>query len=165
MWLPCPVSAIPYVIHDGRAWATLDATEPQESGIACQDYWLALPEGWQVAPEPDAAVRANVIGAYGWGTDHLIVANGYTYWTANGTPKGQNPGEYYTNEWLFQNSNEYQARCYARILIYQARGMGARKKVECKGYSRVSTKSGHANHSNHVCPSLPFLTIGNHVIS
>lgn len=168
-WLQCPVSAIPYVVYDVHAWATLDAADPQESGsTACQNYWLALPEGWQVAPEPDAGVRANVIGAFPWGTDTLVAANGASYFTANGARYvGWNPGDvFYSSGWLQQNSNEYKAGCNGRILIYQARwGMGARKKVECKGYSPVSTKSDHASHSNNVCPPLPFLTVGNHVIS
>ena len=166
VWLQCPVSAIPYVVYDGHAWATLDAADPQASGYSgCQNYWLALPEGWEVAPASNA-VRTNVIGAYGWGTDVLVAANGEAYSTATAVRHGWSPGTYYRSGWLEQNSNEYKTSCWGRILIYQALwGMGARKKVECKGYSPVSTKSDHASHSNHACPSLPFLTIGNHVIS
>jgi len=81
---------------------------------------LALPEGWQVAPEPDAAVRANVIGAFLWGTDTLVAANGASYFTANGARYGWNPGDlFYSSGWLQQNSNEYKAGCNGRILIYQ----------------------------------------------
>lgn len=121
VWLQCPVSAIPYVVYDGHAWATLDAADPQASGYSgCQNYWLALPEGWEVAPA-STAVRTNVIGAYGWGTDLLVAANGEAYSTATAVRHGWSPGARYRSGWLEQNSNEYKTRCWGRILIYQAR--------------------------------------------
>lgn len=137
LWLwACRVSAIPYVVYDGYAWATLDAAEPTDSGdTGCQTdtgsgidmvslIFLRVPDGWQLAPDT-AGVRANVIGAYRWGTQVLVVKTGAQYWTANADRYIDTvPGQYCD----FCGSNGLRkdlrawcrvTRCHARILIYQ----------------------------------------------
>ena len=127
VWLQCRVSARPYVPYDGNAYATLDGASPTDSSNeGCQSSYMALPEGWQLAPT-DATVVENVIAPYYWGTNLLTMANGAAYFTKNADRFGNvMPGD----RWLAwgqldtQRSSEslYRvAQCNYRILIYQAR--------------------------------------------
>ena len=130
-WLLCPVSARPYVVHDGYKYATLDAADPAESGVlGCQTdtgdssgtkISLPLPDWWQLASEPDAGVREHVIGAYLWGTHVLVVATGSSYFTANAYRWSYVPGGQDRGGRLAEDGGQYRTtHCAARILIYQA---------------------------------------------
>ncbi len=69
------------VEYNGRVYRTLDGTSPLDAGSSkCQNYYLALPSGWVLAA--DNADSLYVITSYRWGTNAMVVANGYTYYTA-----------------------------------------------------------------------------------
>jgi hypothetical protein len=76
------------VEYNGRVYRTLDGTSPLDTGSSkCQDYYLPLPSGWELAA--DNADSIYVIRYYPWGTYVMVVAGGGGYWTCCGTSAGQ----------------------------------------------------------------------------
>ena len=83
------------VVYNDQRYATLDAGDPRGIDNNCQDYWLAVPPGWQLAlPDTDSIAVAAV---YPWGTHLLVYANGTQIHTAHSdvySARGQ------TRQWL-----------------------------------------------------------------
>ena len=100
------------VLYSGVWFAALDGTAPSTYSSGCQYSYVQLPSGWVVAD--DNSVSRSAIAAYRWGTDVMVVANGYAYGTSN----------YYTGR-LYSTSQLYSdgaggyrpANCNLRILI------------------------------------------------
>ena len=71
------------------------AGDPFGIGVNCQDYWLAVPPGWELAlPNADSIA---VAAAYTWGTHLLVYADGTQIYTGHSdyySSRGQ------TREWI-----------------------------------------------------------------
>jgi len=65
----------------GYHYATLDFTPPSQTYIGTQDTFIAVPPGWDFAPDDPAVVRV-VIARHYWGTQRVVVSNGNSYNTA-----------------------------------------------------------------------------------
>ena len=100
------------VLYSGVWFAALDGTASSTYSSGCQYSYVQLPSGWVVAA--DNSVSRSAIAAYPWGTNFMVVANGYAYGTSN----------YYTGR-LYSTSQLYSdggggyrpANCNLRILI------------------------------------------------
>ena len=69
------------VVHQGVRYATLDATVKESSAVGCQDDFLALPDGWEIAPQDESAIA--VTAAWPWGTHLLVYSDGGQRYTNN----------------------------------------------------------------------------------
>lgn len=69
------------VVHQGVRYATLDATVKESSAVGCQDDFLALPDGWEIAPQDESAVA--VTAGWPWGTHLLVYSDGGQRYTNN----------------------------------------------------------------------------------
>lgn len=68
--------------HDGFQYATLCrewSTTAQDAGRDRQQEHLALPAGWELAPEDEEKLR--VVARHPWGCEALVVATGSQYQT------------------------------------------------------------------------------------
>ena len=106
-------------------YRTLDGTSPFDTNFKCQNSYLSLPSGWVVAA--DNADSRYIIGAYRWGTDALVVANGNgyrgSYWAVTAQDSNPRlPGTYHGTSFLITSGSTYQtiscgAGSYLLILI------------------------------------------------
>ena len=77
----CSAHFLSSVVYKDQRYATLDAGDPFGIGVDCQDYWLAVPPGWELAlPNADSIA---VAAAYTWGTHLLVYADGTQIYTAH----------------------------------------------------------------------------------
>ena len=114
------------LVYNGFRYATLDAANKDSTETACQDVFLTLPAGWQVAPHDDSSIA--VTAAYPWGTHLLVYADGgqrYTAHTAYYSQRGE------TREWYCCSQGEtalgtsssgaqYKVNACARRILIQA---------------------------------------------
>jgi len=71
-----------------------------------------VPTDWELAPYTSDSIA--VIKAHQWSTYSVVLANGYTYYTAASV----NAGSLYTYYGLYTYGYAYAVRyCYAQILI------------------------------------------------
>ena len=69
------------MLHGSWRFATLDATSKDSGAVGCQDIYLPLPAGWQIAPQDPDAIA--VTAAHPWGTHLLVYADGGQRYTLN----------------------------------------------------------------------------------
>ena len=67
--------------YAGKKYATLDGAQPESLATACQDYFLPLPTGWQLAPHDADSI--NVTKSHPWGTHLLVYADGGQRYTSH----------------------------------------------------------------------------------
>ena len=69
-----------------------DGADPADTDHDCQgtDNWLAVPEGWSLAPHDADSIAA--VAAHGWGTHCLALADGSTWFSANSGSAGDSCG-------------------------------------------------------------------------
>ena len=79
LFTACP-SQTNSILYSGTLFAALDGTAPSATGDGCQSDVLYLPTNWILAN--DNSVSQDVIGAYPWGVDFMIVGDGAAYWTS-----------------------------------------------------------------------------------
>ena len=84
---------------------------PLDTNFKCQNYSLPLPLGWVLAA--DNADSRYIIGAYRWGTDAMVVANGYgysgSYWAVTAQdPQPRLPGTYHGSLFLITSGSTYK---------------------------------------------------------
>lgn len=74
---------LPCVAHQGRDYATLCGARPADENVQQEQIeFLALPDGWELAPG-NADVVAEVIGKHPWGTAELVTADGKSWVTGH----------------------------------------------------------------------------------
>ena len=90
------------VVYKGAAYRTLDGASPADTdsdGCQCTDAtypydcpsnWLAVPEGWSLAPHDDDSIAT--VAAHGWGASCLALADGSAWVSANYNPPGGSCG-------------------------------------------------------------------------
>jgi hypothetical protein len=103
------------VEYNGLLYRTLDdVTSPLNTcACNCQNYYLGLPSGWALAA--DNADSIYVIRSYRWGTQVMLVANGYGYYTAS---EESSAGQYWSSGYLYTSGSTYKAgACNLLILI------------------------------------------------
>jgi hypothetical protein len=102
------------VEYKGLVYRTLNGVSPLDTNFQCQNYYLPLPSGWVLAA--DNADSRYIIGAYLWGTDALVVANGYGYRGGSYGPPRQSPGSagsYHGSSFLITYASTYKViDCY-----------------------------------------------------
>ena len=91
------------VEYKGLVYRTLSGVSPLDTNFQCQNYYLSLPSGWVLAA--DNADSRYIIGAYRWGADALVVANGYgyrgSYWAVTAQdPQPRLPGTFHGSSFL-----------------------------------------------------------------
>ena len=89
------------LFYNGLRYATLDAASKDSNETACQDHFLPLPAGWQVAVHDDSSIF--VTAAHSWGTHLLVYADGGQRYTAHPDYYSQR-GE--TREWYCCSDGE-----------------------------------------------------------
>ena len=99
------------VEYKGLVYRTLDGMSPLDTNFKCQNYYLPLPSGWALAADNDDS--RYIIGAYRWGTDALVVANGYgyrgSYWAVTAQdPQPRLPGTYHGSLFLITSGSTYK---------------------------------------------------------
>ena len=100
--------------YSGVQFAALDGANPSDSSSGCQSSYIYLPSGWIIAP--DNSVSRSAIGSYPWGTDKMVMADGYAYYTSRYGYGG------YGSSYLSFSSGAYMPRsCNMRILIQKGR--------------------------------------------
>jgi hypothetical protein len=83
------------VVYAGARYATLDGVDPLSLSSGWQAGWLALPDGWVIAPNSQQS--RSVIAMYPFGADCVFVSDGSGYYTAlRGSSAGQ---QAYGNYW------------------------------------------------------------------
>ena len=112
------------VVYKDQRYATVDAGDPFGIGVNCQDYWLTVPPGWELAL-PDADSIA-VAAAYPWGTHLLVYADGTQIYTAHSdyySSRGQ-PREWFCcydgQTALGTNSMGFKVNACARRILLRA---------------------------------------------
>ena len=112
------------VVYKGYEYRTLDGTFPDSNSAGYQDYWLPLPDGWEIAPwEED--VRA-VAEGHPWGA-HRIVHSSTTREHCSCTPLytscecSWGSGRIYGTRTV-DNVTEYKTSHNDRILIRRPSG-------------------------------------------
>ena len=105
-----------YVLFNGHYYSTLADVPVDGTGyLLCQNTLVALPSGWEIAP--DSSDSQAVIAAHTWSTGALLVAGGNNYC---GKQYGGQPGmqtrcgDY---PWYQSGSQFALTGCYAEILI------------------------------------------------
>ena len=105
----------------------LDDRDGRSSTDSCPSNWLALPDGWSIAPN-DADSQA-VVGAWDWSTDCAVLSDGRAYNTGERDEPGCDPlhehcGDFEGepcgggSDYLISAAGEHTVRrCRARILI------------------------------------------------
>eukprot|EP00290_Baffinella_frigidus_P019541 CAMPEP_0180215338 /NCGR_PEP_ID=MMETSP0987-20121128/15454_1 /TAXON_ID=697907 /ORGANISM="non described non described, Strain CCMP2293" /LENGTH=401 /DNA_ID=CAMNT_0022174013 /DNA_START=74 /DNA_END=1279 /DNA_ORIENTATION=+ len=79
-----------FVTYAGNKYATLDGAQPESNAIECQNYFLPLPAGWQLATHDADSIE--VTRSHPWGTHALVYADGGQRYTSNsdyGSQAGQ----------------------------------------------------------------------------
>jgi hypothetical protein len=69
------------IMYRGRKYATLDGASPTGTTSGCQQEFLSIPTGWEIAPHNKWS--AFIIGSYPWSSDFLVLADGSAYYTAH----------------------------------------------------------------------------------
>ena len=112
------------LLHSGMQYATLDATSRDSRAAGCQDTYLPLPAGWEIAPQDAGAIA--VTGAHPWGTHLLVYADGGQRYT-NNTDYASQAGE--TRTWhccsdgptaLGTSGAQYKVNACARRILIRA---------------------------------------------
>eukprot|EP00290_Baffinella_frigidus_P045275 CAMPEP_0180409410 /NCGR_PEP_ID=MMETSP0989-20121125/42828_1 /TAXON_ID=697907 /ORGANISM="non described non described, Strain CCMP2293" /LENGTH=419 /DNA_ID=CAMNT_0022413479 /DNA_START=53 /DNA_END=1308 /DNA_ORIENTATION=+ len=108
-----------FVTYAGNKYATLDGAQPESNANECQNYFLPLPAGWQLATHDTDSIE--VTKSHSWGTHVLVYADGGQRWTHHPddfNPPGQ---EFGVPNALVESVDQpgwYKARyCDLRILI------------------------------------------------
>ena len=103
----------PTIVYNGYEYRTLDGTSPSQTASGCQSYYLPLPSGgWELAPGDAESIE--VTAAHPWGTDVLVMSNGYGYRTQNLPP----PGAYLFDSVLLTSGSQYRVDvCNGHILM------------------------------------------------
>ena len=116
------------VVYKGYEYRTLDGTFPDSNSAGYQDYWLPLPDGWEIAPwEEDVRVVAE---GHPWGA-HRIVHSSTTREHCSCTPLytscecSWGSGRVYGTRTV-DNVTEYKTNHNDRILIRRASGTTTR---------------------------------------
>jgi len=107
------------VYYNGYYYAVMDGTHKHITVHSCQNYFIALPEGWVVAPY-DYYVQVNVAysgssGTFGWGTHCVVYANGSSYTTYTSSPSSCS-----TNQLISDPNDESLKKvrgCYRKVLM------------------------------------------------
>eukprot|EP00052_Salpingoeca_macrocollata_P018910 m.155884 g.155884 ORF g.155884 m.155884 type:complete len:5601 (-) comp20817_c4_seq1:60-16862(-) len=88
---PGPVETLfPHTVVSAASsvtYAVLDGTAPDASAAGCQSGSIALPAGWELAPDTQATW--DVIAAHPWGTQCLAIGQGQVYATNTGAATQQ----------------------------------------------------------------------------
>lgn len=77
-----PAPARPAVTVAGLQYSLLDGTEPESATLGCARERVHLPSGWLLAPVVPETFRA--LALHAWGTDCVVLADGYGYEPATG---------------------------------------------------------------------------------
>ena len=105
-----------YVLFNGHYYSTLADVPVDGTGyLLCQNTLVALPSGWEIAP--DSSDSQAVIAAHTWSTGALLVAGGNNYC---GKQYGGQPGtQTHCGDYpWYQSGNQFALTgCYAEILI------------------------------------------------
>ena len=113
------------VEYAGKFYGTLDKIPAQTAyneapdGSTCQNAnYLRLPRDAVIAPYT-AAIVANVIAPYEWGTHVMVVANGNGYNTA----AYSRAGGQYSGSWLQTQGNSYKVSGCSLRILYERDGV------------------------------------------
>jgi hypothetical protein len=70
-----------YSVEFGRStYRTLDSANLKSKVVGCQASFVEVPEGYEIVPAlPD--ILTHVVGEHNWGTDKLVLADGFSYAT------------------------------------------------------------------------------------
>ena len=110
--LPCNMTGA--VRYNGRVYAALDGTAPDDYSPGCQSYFLPLPVGWDLAADDETSRQ--VVGAHPWGANYVLLKGGAGYFTP--LSSWATPGSLWTRGLLESNDTAFRARtCNVRILI------------------------------------------------
>jgi hypothetical protein len=97
--------------YNNYEYAMLDGTKANNNAVACQNNWLPLPAGWELAPFSEDVAK-NVIAAHNWGTSVVVFSNGQGWGTKS------YGGNIFGGSWFSQSGNQYKpAGCNMRMLI------------------------------------------------
>jgi hypothetical protein len=102
------------VRYNGRMYAALDSTAPDDFSPGCQAYFLPLRQGWDLAADDETSRQ--VVGAHPWGASIVLLKSGAGYYTQ--LTSWATPGSLCCNGLLESNGTAFRARtCSFRILI------------------------------------------------
>lgn len=111
------------VLYDGHCYASMDYLNcPPNSASgtcprSCQDSYVALPSGWEVAPY-SANVLNNVVKIYGFSTSCVVFSNGGSY---RGGAISSSGGICGNGQYISQSGNSYKVQgCNRKVLMRQA---------------------------------------------
>jgi hypothetical protein len=157
----------------------MDGTARSVSAIACQNYYMPMPDGWSVAKyspgmmsnmsyNPNTASQG-----WKWGTNYVVFSNGYSYTTNNGAYQAQNQlvqtaaghasvADYTEEEFKVQGCNRkvmirapISAGAFACPAGYYGTSGGAASCTRCpSGYYQSGEAQGACTEcsAGHYCP-------------
>jgi len=99
---------------DGMCYRALENTWTKDSSdISCQNYYIEMPEGWEVAD-----YRCDILKQYGWNSHMMCFSDGQCPRTANFV-NGGSPCDIYNPTFvLAQDGNSYKSLlCHAGVMI------------------------------------------------
>jgi len=113
------------VTFKDREYRTLDGTLPWDSSSGCQTSYLPLPAGgWEIAPNSQDS--RDVIAAYPWGTECVLMSSGSPVGTALASSPGGSCGSS-----LYSSGATYKpSSCSRRILLSRASTVSVSKAGE-----------------------------------
>ena len=109
------------MLFNGHYYSTLADVPVDGVGYLCQNTLVALPSGWEIAP--DSSDSQAVIAAHTWSTGALIVAGGTMAGGNNmnnycGKQYGGQPGIHCGNYPWYQSGSQFAVTsCFSEILI------------------------------------------------
>jgi len=103
------------VVYNGNIYKTLSDWDKNGGGHDCQTRWIAIPNGWRIAPHTQDSI--NVIKSKNWNTSVLFVEDGACYYVHRYSNWGQwFPG--HSHKYIHRSGNSYNVTvCHAGILL------------------------------------------------
>jgi hypothetical protein len=103
------------VVYNGNTYKTLADWDKNNNGLACQNYWIAIPDGWSIAPDNQDSIQ--VIKSKSFNTGVLAVKGG-NFWYAG---QWANYGQWYpggSSPYLENSGNYWRSGiCNGGILL------------------------------------------------
>jgi len=131
------IEAVTVVAYKGWEYRTRDGASPTTWGTSgCEDNWVALPSGFEIAP--DTTDSRTVAGNYEWNTCCLVLSNGDSW-------VGQCGGNSSANSdcgggQLLQSGSNYKVNgCALRILVRRACAAGSYQGPTLITYTQAET--------------------------
>ena len=122
------------VTFKDREYRTLDGTLPWDSSVGCQSSYLPLPAGgWEIAPNSQDS--RDVIAAYPWGTECVLMSSG----SPVGTALASSPGGSCGSSLSSSGATYKPSYCSRRILLSRARMVN----YERESRVNVTAAAGH----------------------